>query len=153
MNFRTLAATLLAGSALTALGTTPSLAQFHELSAPDAAISISLAGRYITGLYEQAAAEIVTFDPATRRAFTVNAASGEVDVLHLSDPANPVLVATISVSDIGAEANSIAVRNGIVAVAVQAENATDNGSVALLDSEGNRLAVVEVGALPDAVTF
>ena len=153
MHFKSLAALLLAGSALTALGTSPSFAQFHELSAPDAAISVSLAGRYVTGLYDEAAAEIVTFDPATRRAFTVNAASGAVDVLDLSDPANPTLVTTISVSDVGAEANSIAVRNGIVAVAVQAENSTDNGAVVFLDSDGNRLAVVEAGALPDALTF
>src|SRR5690606_16045423 len=59
----------------------------------------------------------------------------------------------ISVSDVGADANSIAVRDGVVAIAVQAENATDNGSVALYDTDGNRLAVVEVGALPDALTF
>src|SRR5690606_18995910 len=123
------------------------------LSAPDAAISITLAGRYVTGVYDESAAEIVTFDPETRRAFVVNAASSEVDVLDLDDPAAPALLFSISVSDVGADANSIAVRDGVVAIAVQAENATDNGSVALYDTDGNRLAVVEVGALPDALTF
>ncbi|WP_127143368.1 choice-of-anchor I family protein [Pelagibacterium montanilacus] len=153
MNTRFFSAVLLAGVALPLAGASSSFAQFHELSASDAALGLSLLSRYETGVYDESAAEIVTYDPQTRRAYTVNAASGEVDVLDLADPANPTLINSISVSEIGAEANSIAVRNGIVAVAVQNPEATENGSVALLDSDGNIVSVVQAGALPDALTF
>jgi DNA-binding beta-propeller fold protein YncE len=57
------------------------------------------------------------------------------------------------VSDLGADANSVATRGGIVAVAVEAAVRTDPGFVAFYDTEGNRLSVVAAGALPDALTF
>lgn len=119
----------------------------------EAGIALSVLGQYQSGIYQESAAEIVTYDAASRRAFVINAASGEVDVLDLSDPANPVRAFGIDVSDLGADANSVATRNGIVAVAVEANVRTDPGFVALYDTDGNRLAVVEVGALPDALTF
>jgi hypothetical protein len=144
-----LTALLFAGAALPVAA----LAEPHVLAAPDAAISLSVLGQHRTGVYNESAAEIVTYDPGSRRGFTVNAASGEIDVLDLSDPANPTLIATIDVSDVGAAANSVAVRDGIVAVAVEAETVTDPGSVVFMDTEGARLATVEVGALPDALTF
>ena len=123
------------------------------LSSEGAAISLSVLGQYRSGVYLQSAAEIVSFDAATRRAFVINAASGEVDVLDLSDPSAPRLAFTIDVSDIGADANSVAVKNGVVAVAVEAAVRTDPGFVALYDTDGNRLSVVQAGALPDALTF
>ena len=153
MHLKSIAAALLAGAALPLVGATPSLAQFHAHSASEAAVELSLLARYETGVYEQSAAEIVTYDHETRRAFVINAASGEVDVLDLQDPAAPTLLSTISVSDIGADANSVSVKNGVVAIAVQANVVTDNGFVALYNTDGDRLAVVEVGALPDALTF
>lgn len=128
-------------------------AEIHELSISDAAIRLAPLGQYQSGVYLQSAAEIVTYDASTRRAFVINAASGEVDVLDLSDPANPTLAFTISVADLGADANSVATRNGIVAIAVEAEDRTANGAVAFYDTEGTRLSVVEAGALPDALTF
>lgn len=142
-------AALLVSSALTA----PVLADPHVLSVDDAAISLVPLGQYRTGIYQQSAAEIVTFDAGSQRAFVINAASGEVDVLDLSDPANPTLAFTIDVSDLGADANSVATRGGIVAIAVEAEVRTDPGFVAFYDVDGNRLSVVSAGALPDALTF
>ena len=116
-------------------------------------VELSVLGQYQSGEYARSAAEIVTYDPQSRRAFVINAASGQVDVLDMNDPANPALLFSIDVSDIGADANSVAVKNGIVAVAVEANVRTDNGSVALFDTDGTRLNVLEVGALPDALTF
>lgn len=131
----------------------PAAAGPHIVRAPGAAISLSVLGQYRSGIYRKSAAEIVTYDPATKRAFVINAANREVDVLDLSDPANPKKAFTISVSDIGADANSVSVSNGVVAIAVEARTKTNNGFVALYDTSGKRLAVVQVGALPDAVTF
>ena len=142
-------AALLVSSALI----TPALADPHVLSVDDAAISLLPLGQYRTGIYRESAAEIVTFDAASQRAFVINAASGEVDVLDLSDPASPTLAFTIDVSDLGADANSVATRGGIVAIAVEAAVRTDPGFVAFYDVDGNRLSVVSAGALPDALTF
>ncbi len=125
----------------------------HVLETEAAQIRLSVLGQYQSGIYRQSAAEIVTYDPATQRGFVINAASGQVDVLNLSEPSNPSLAFTINVSDLGADANSVATKNGVVAIAVEATNRADNGFVALYDTDGNRLSVVQVGALPDALTF
>lgn len=148
-------ARVLLGATTLLLAATPALGQDHPhtYSADGARIALSWLGTYQSGIYNQAGAEIVTYDAGSHRAFTVNAFSGEVDVLDLSDPTRPVKIATIDVSSVGAEANSIAVRNGIVAVAVQNPVATEPSSVALLDLGGNIITSVRVGALPDALTF
>lgn len=116
-------------------------------------IEISVLGQYRSGVYLQSAAEIVDYDPVSRRSFVVNAASGEIDVLDLSDPAFPQLLKTINLGSFGAEVNSVAVKNGRVAAAVQAPLKTDPGRVVLLDTDGNVFADYPAGALPDAVTF
>lgn len=118
-----------------------------------AAIRLSFLGRYASGVYKQSGAEIVTFDPASKRAFVVNAFSGKIDVLELQDPAQPKWLFAIDVSDIGGDANSVAVKQGRVAIAVAARVKTDPGYVAFYNVQGQRQSVVEVGALPDAVTF
>ncbi len=125
----------------------------HVFETEGAAIRLSVLGQYQSGIYRQSAAEIVTYDPASQRGFVINAASGQVDVLDLSNPATPTLALTIDVSDLGADANSVATKNGVVAVAVEAKNRTDDGFVAFYDTDGNRLSVVQAGALPDALTF
>jgi len=116
-------------------------------------VELSLLGQYQSGIYLQSAAEIVSYDPVSQRAFVINAASGEVDILDLNNPANPTLISSIDVSDLGGDANSVAVKNEIVAIAVEGAVRTDNGFVALYDTDGNRLNVVGAGALPDALTF
>ncbi len=146
----TLTAGLLAISSLLPI---PAAAVPHVFTTEGAAIRLSVLGQYQSGIYRKSAAEIVTYDPQTQRSFVVNAASGQVDVLDLSDPTNPTLAFTIDVSDLGADANSVATKNGIVAIAVEASDRADNGFAAFYDTDGNRLSVVQVGALPDALTF
>ncbi len=116
-------------------------------------ISLEFLGRYESGLFDQSAAEIVAHDPQTQQLFAINAASGSVDVLSIADPAAPALVQTLDVSAWGAGANSVAVRDGLVAVAVEADIKTDPGSVVFFDVDGTPLGSVEVGALPDMLTF
>lgn len=145
-----LTAALLATSALCAV---PALASVHEYLAEGAAIRLAPLGQYQSGVYNASAAEIVSFDPGSRRAFVVNAAARLVDVLDLSDPSAPHLLFSIDVSDIGADANSVAVHDGLVAIAIEARMRHEPGFVAFYDVDGNRLSVVQAGALPDAVTF
>jgi hypothetical protein len=125
----------------------------HVMRGKDPALELSVLGQYRSGIYRKSAAEIVNFDPASKRAFVINAANREVDVLDLSDPAAPKKAMTINVSDIGADANSVAVSKGLVAIAIEAKVKSDPGFVAFYDTAGKRLSVVQVGALPDAVTF
>jgi len=116
-------------------------------------IRLTFLGRYESGVYQKSGAEIVSYEPNTKRAFVINAFSGKVDVLDLQNPSQPALLFSVDVSDLGADANSVAVKNGIVAVAVQGREKTDDGFVAFYTADGKRKSVVQAGALPDAVTF
>jgi hypothetical protein len=98
-------------------------------------------------------AEISAFDPATTRLFTTNAADNTVDRWDLSDPSSPQPLSAIDLSPCGAGPNSVAVANGIVAVAIEADPKTDPGVVAFFNAGGAFLGQVTVGALPDMLAF
>jgi 2',3'-cyclic-nucleotide 2'-phosphodiesterase/3'-nucleotidase/5'-nucleotidase len=115
---------------------------------------MSVLGTYRTGKYELSAAEIAAHDPRTQRLFVVNGADKTVDVLDMRNPMNLSKISNITFgAEVGAAANSVSVRDGIVAVAVEASPKTDPGSVAFYDTDGKLLKVVKVGALPDMLTF
>lgn len=119
-------------------------------------IELSKIGAYQSGIFAESAAEIPAYDAASKRLFVVNAQAGVLDVLDLSQPNQAVKIAEIQVHDIaeGAEVNSVAVHNGIVAIAIQAAVKTDPGYVALYQAKDlSKLAHVQVGALPDMLTF
>ncbi len=132
---------------------TDSPVEIESLRTQGSRIELRFLARYESGIYKKSAAEIVSFDPETKRAFVINASSGKVDVLDLRDPALPSLLFSIDVSDLGGDANSVSVKNGVVAIAVGAAVRTDPGYAAFYDTQGQRVAVVQVGALPDALTF
>ncbi|MFO7813694.1 MAG: choice-of-anchor I family protein, partial [Pelovirga sp.] len=124
-----------------------------DMDTEQSSIEMSVLGQYQSDIFDASAAEIVSYDPVSQRAFVINAASGEVDILDLSIPGNPTFISPIDVSDLGADANSVAVKDEIVAIAVESAVRTDNGFVAFYDTAGTRLNVVDAGALPDALTF
>ena len=108
-------------------------------------------------------AEIAAYD-AQRELLYVVSGDTVLEVLDLSDPAEPVQVAAVDIAGFGAPvggANSVAYSNGLIAVALEAENQTDAGVVALVDLERaadsddvlEAVQVFAVGALPDMVTF
>jgi DNA-binding beta-propeller fold protein YncE len=120
--------------------------------ASEGAIRIDLAGTYATGVFDEGAAEIPAFDPASKRLFVVNGFTDAIDVIDIADPARPSLLTSIAVGALGSP-NSVAVAGGIVAVAIEDGVVTNPGRVAFFDTAGNRLKVVRVGALPDMLTF
>lgn len=139
-------------SSIAAIGslliTGPTLAQTSS------AFELVPLGKYESGVFNEGAAEIVTYDARTQRVFVVNANAATVDVLSLADPANPEKIAEVDVSLYGAVANSVAVSGGVLAVAVEAQVKQDPGVVVFIDvSSLDLVDVKEVGALPDAVTF
>jgi len=121
------------------------------------AVDLQVLGTYTTGIFDEGAAEIVAYDASTVQAFVVNANDQSVDVLDLSNPASPTLAATVDISAISTglgAANSIAVSNGLLAVAVEADPKQANGIVAVYDTATLTLQrTFPAGALPDALTF
>ncbi|WP_131669436.1 choice-of-anchor I family protein [Psychrobacter pygoscelis] len=112
------------------------------------------AGSYVHGGFDESAAEIIAFHPETKHSFVVNAQNQKVDVLDVKDVNNLALLQSLDVSDIGSTVNSVAIHGDIVALAVQANIKTDNGHVVLFDAKTlERISSIEVGALPDMVTF
>jgi hypothetical protein len=119
-------------------------------------IKLSVLGHYKTNIFAESAAEIPAYDAASKRLFVVNAQKGLVDVLDASKPEQPIHIAELSARDYLAdsEVNSVAVHNGIVAIAVQAKNKTDAGLVVFFNAKDlSFVSKVAVGSLPDMLTF
>lgn len=119
-------------------------------------IKLSVLGHYKTNIFAESAAEIPAYDAASKRLFVVNAQKGLVDVLDASKPEQLVHIAELSARDYLAdsEVNSVAVQNGIVAIAVQAKNKTDAGLVVFFNAKDlSFMSKVAVGSLPDMLTF
>lgn len=116
-------------------------------------IELTKLGTFTTGAFDEGASEIVSYDPGTQRLFVINAQAARVDVLDISDPTAPALHSSIDVTPYGEVANSVDVHDGVVAVAVQNAVKTDRGMAVFFDADGNFLSAVEVGALPDMITF
>lgn len=120
-------------------------------------VSLKQEGTYASGIYGKGAAEIVAYDHDQQRIFVVNANDGVVDVLDAATPSALVKMASINVQAAGpalGAANSVAYRNGVLAVAIEAADKQQNGFVALYSGNDlSLLALLEVGALPDMLTF
>lgn len=133
----------------------PAAAQVVNVT-PTNAISLTVLGTYETGAYSTArsAAEIVDYDPVSQTLVIVNNFSYTLDIVSIADPSAPTLVTAVPLSPTyGANPNSAAVYDGVIAVAVENITKTDPGQVVFFDRAGNYLNDVTVGALPDMVTF
>jgi len=116
----------------------------------DAQIRLQAIGTHSAGIFNDSAAEIGAYDPATRRFFGTNFSTDTVVILDLTNPAAPTAIGGIALSG---NPNSVAVCDGVVAVAVQNAIITNPGTVQFFDTTGSPLSTVTVGALPDMVTF
>jgi hypothetical protein len=70
--------------------------------------------------------------------------------LNIANPAAPTLLFSIPLSGLP---NSLAIRDGVLAVAVENAVKTDPGRVEFYNTDGTFLNSVKVGALPDMLTF
>ena len=135
------AAALAVGSATVGSATAVSAADPLVLAPADS---------YTTGLGE-ASAEIVALEGD--RAYVINTATTAVDILEVASDASLSLLRRVDLAQFGAGGNSVAVHDGVVAVALDAPVRTDPGTVVFLDGNGDVLTSVPVGAVPDMVTF
>lgn len=149
MKISCLPAALCAALLLPAVGSTAVSQQVF----PPQGRTLQFLGRYATGLFDQAAAEVVSYDPATKRAFLTSAVATRFDAIDLSNPKNPTLVFSVDLSPYGSGVNSVAVKNGVVVCAVEAPVRTNNGSAVFFTTSGQFLKQVTVGAQPDMICF
>ena len=107
-------------------------------------------------LFDQSAAEIVKFDAASQRMFVVNGAADAIDIFDASDVSSPQLLISVDLSMFG-NPNSVDVhpssRADEVAVAVGAADKTQPGRVVFMSKNGEIKDSVEVGFLPDMLTY
>ena len=136
---------------------------------PQQDIELKLLGSYASGIYDDGAAETVAHDPGRQWLYVVNSATRGIDVLNIADPAKPVKLGTISLSQVPPTAfgapRGLAVHDGLVALSFQADPKTDPGVVVCLTATFDPnlpvtqqitvqdLRVLTVGALPDMITF
>jgi len=114
--------------------------------------TINKISTYQSGIFDESAAEIVSYDSESKKFFVTNASTNSIDVLMLNDGAL-TKVNSIALAAFGGGVNSVSAHNGMIAVAVQAENKQDNGSIEFFSHEGTHLKTIVAGALPDMVTF
>lgn len=109
-----------------------------------------------TGATAAGRAESVDFDAVSDNLYVTNLAQGRIDIAHID--VNGVATAAGGIN-LGAltnygGVNSVAVKNGVIAVAYQNSNADQGGYVALFDTATNTLQkLIQVGVTPDMLTF
>lgn len=123
------------------------------VTAQDGEISLSVVGRYETGIIDEGAAEIAAYDVESQRLFVTNADASGIDVLDISDVTAPTLVTNIAIEEYGDGVNSVAIANGVVAAAVEAAEVGEAGLVLFMNADGEVLGTTEAGFLPDMITF
>ncbi|GAA4893076.1 hypothetical protein GCM10023311_16950 [Flaviramulus aquimarinus] len=101
----------------------------------------------------EGASEISAYDPISKKLFTVNVESNQISVNNITDLDAPVMENPIDLSSFGAP-NSVAIYNGKLAVAVEADPKQNPGKILVYNTADNALLnQYTVGALPDMVTF
>ncbi|WP_231425930.1 choice-of-anchor I family protein [Pedobacter sp. Leaf250] len=102
----------------------------------------------------ETAAEITAYDPSTKKLFVVsNDGGAKVEVLDLSSYPTVTKLKTLTFVN-NAGINSVAVSNGLLAIALDGASKQGNGDVVVLKtSDLSEVKKITVGAMPDMVTF
>lgn len=120
---------------------------------PSNQISLNYIGSFDPSGNSTSSTEIVVHDAATQRLFTISSLTDVFDIINFSNPNAPTVIQTINMAPYGG-ITSIAVKNGIIAVASpNGTNPQGNGSVVFFDINGVFLKQLNVGVLPDMITF
>ncbi|KLT65127.1 choice-of-anchor I family protein [Pedobacter sp. BMA] len=116
------------------------IASFKEIA------SIDLGG--------ETSAEISAYDPSTKKLFVFsNEGGAKVEVIDLTNYPTVTKLRTLTYPS-NAGINSVAVNNGLLAVALDGADKQGNGDVVVLKtSDLSEVKKITVGAMPDMVTF
>lgn len=101
------------------------------------------------------AAEISAYDPKTKRLFVVNNSDvNKIDVLDFSNPTQPIVMGNISMAPYGGAVNSVDVKDGLLAAAIESTDRQQPGKVVVFrTTDYGEVKVIPVGALPDMITY
>lgn len=125
-------------------------------------------GTHMTKIFDGSAAEIVSYDKMSQKAFVVNGNDEAVDILDVSDIKNPMRVGQIKVAHLSEEGKwgmgiqAVDVKHGVVALAISrvypkgphfGKNRHYKGLVGFFTTGGEFINSVEVGYLPDNLKF
>ncbi|MDQ8732117.1 choice-of-anchor I family protein [Bradyrhizobium sp. LHD-71] len=100
-------------------------------------------------------AEVVSFDPSSDQLYILNATGDKIEIVHIGATGALTKTGEIDLSALPefGGANSVAIKNGVVAVAYGNATPGETGHVALFNAAGALQSTVEVGVLPDMLTF
>lgn len=160
-------------AAVAAIALTPIASETAPDPGPPVPVSLTVLGTQKTGPFrteDPRVAEINAFDADGRRIYVVNPRDGRLDIIDASDPSAlqpagslDIVQACQAVQGLdcplqaGAEPNSVAVSGNLLGVALANVVRTDNGHAVFFELRGTDpprfVAAVEVGALPDMITF
>jgi DNA-binding beta-propeller fold protein YncE len=102
----------------------------------------------------ETSAEISAYDPSSKKLFVVsNDGGAKVEALDLSNYPTIVKLKTLSFAS-NAGINSVAVSNGLLAIALDGADKQGNGDIVVLKTSTlEEVKKITVGAMPDMVTF
>jgi hypothetical protein len=115
-------------------------------------VTMSFVASFTNGVSATNSAEIVAHDPISQRLFVANSIGKKLDIIDFSNPASMSIISSIDISTYG-NINSVAVKNGIVACAIENTIPEQDGFVVFFNTNGVFQNQVTVGALPDMITF
>ncbi|MBR9885323.1 MAG: lactonase family protein [Oceanospirillales bacterium] len=128
-----------------------------------AAFSVTQTGHFTetcSDTEEGGCTEISDYSKTAQRLYVTNATDNKLRILSLDEAGilSPMseesgVPSEIDLAPYGGGPNSVAVYGQWVAVAVEADDKQDNGHVVVFDLDGNHQRSIEVGALPDMLTF
>jgi hypothetical protein len=119
---------------------------------PTGSVQLNHIASFSNGAAGANSAEIVAHDPASQRLFIANSIGAKIDIVNFSNPSAATLIGSIPVTPYG-NINSIAVKNGIVAAAVENTVPELPGTVVFFDINGVFISQVQVGAMPDMILY
>lgn len=132
-------------------------------------LDVKLIARYVSGAeLDQGGTEIVTYDKTSKQAYSVNGSEKALDIIDLSGlksdtqkaadlplkkriPLENLSNSPLKLDDITSVA--LSPKGDVIAVSAPATPVTDKGYVIFLDTKGTYMNHVQVGVLPDMVTF
>jgi hypothetical protein len=124
----------------------------YQNPTPTNELKMNLLTSFSNGAEGTNSAEIVAYDSTTYRLYIANSIGAKLDIVDFANPSAPVLLSSIPMTPYG-NINSLAVYNGVVAVAMENANPQADGSVVFFNSNGVFISQVTVGAMPDMITF
>lgn len=119
---------------------------------PTNELNLSLLSSFSNGVAGSNSAEIVAFDPLVDRLYIANSIGAKLDIVNFSNPSSPTLISSIPINAYG-NINSVTAQDSVIVLAIENSDPQQNGKVVFLDYAGNYINQVDVGAMPDMITF